>query len=139
MVNWGFLSTARINEALLRVIGDVPEARAFAVASRDAERAAAYAREHAIERSYGRYEELLDDPEVEIVYVSLPNGLHVEWTRKALEAGKHVLCEKPLSRSVSEVEAAFDLASDRGLVLSEAFMYRHNPHTKRIKELVDSG
>jgi D-xylose 1-dehydrogenase (NADP+, D-xylono-1,5-lactone-forming) len=139
MVNWGFLSTARINDALLRVIGEVPDAHAFAVASRDAERAATYAREHEIERSYGSYEQLLDDPAVDIVYISLPNGLHVEWTRRALDAGKHVLCEKPLSRSVSEVESTFDLAAERGLVLSEAFMYRHNPQTKRIRELVDSG
>jgi xylose dehydrogenase (NAD/NADP) len=139
MVNWGFLSTARINEALLRVISEVPDADAFAVASRDADRAAAYAREHGIHRSYGSYDQLLNDPEVDIVYISLPNGLHVEWTRRALHAGKHVLCEKPLSRSVSEVEAAFDFATERGLVLSEAFMYRHNPQTKRIKELVDSG
>src|ERR1700722_16061293 len=118
MVNWGFLSTARINQALLRVIGEVPDAEAFAVASRDADRAAAYARGHGIQRSYGSYDELLDDPEVDIIYVSLPNGLHVEWTRRALAAGKHVLCEKPLSRSVSEVEGAFDFAAERGLVLS---------------------
>ena len=139
MVNWGFLSTARINDALLGVIGDVPDADAFAVASRDADRAALYAREHQIHRSHGSYEDLLADPEVDIVYISLPNGMHVDWTRRALEADKHVLCEKPLSRSVLEVEAAFDLAEERGLVLSEAFMYRHNPQTKRIKELVETG
>ncbi len=92
-----------------------------------------------IERAYGSYEALLADPDVEAVYVSLPNGMHVEWSRKALEAGKHVLCEKPLSRSADEVEQLFDLAHARGLHLSEAFMYRHHPQTQRVKELVQSG
>ncbi|HEX3801360.1 MAG TPA: Gfo/Idh/MocA family oxidoreductase [Solirubrobacteraceae bacterium] len=139
MTNWGFLSTARINDALLGGIAAVPEEVAYAIASRDAGRAAEYARLKGIERSYGSYQELLADPDVDIVYVSLPNGLHVEWTRRALEAGKHVLCEKPLSRSPSEVEELFELAQTRGRQLSEAFMYRHNPQTKLIKELVDAG
>ncbi|MGH2864094.1 MAG: Gfo/Idh/MocA family protein, partial [Solirubrobacteraceae bacterium] len=139
MTNWGFLSTARINEALLRGISAVPDARALAVASRDSDRAGAYARAKGIERAYGGYAELLADPDVEVVYVSLPNGLHVEWTEAALEAGKHVLCEKPLSRSPAEVERLFKLAHERGLHLCEAFMYRHHPQTKRLKELVEGG
>ena len=139
MTNWGLLSTARINDALLRGIAAVPDATAFAVASRDADRADEYARDNGIERAYGGYEQLLADPDVDVVYISLPNGMHVEWTRRALEAGKHVLCEKPLSRSPAEVEQLFDLAEARGLHLSEAFMYRHHPQTKRVKELVDSG
>lgn len=139
MTNWGILSTARINDALLRGIAAVPEASAFAVASRDADRAAEYARHNGIERAHGGYEQLLSDPGVDVVYVSLPNGLHVEWTRRALEAGKHVLCEKPLSRSPAEVEELFDLAQTRGLRLVEAFMYRYHPQTKKVKELVDSG
>ncbi|MGH3093166.1 MAG: Gfo/Idh/MocA family protein, partial [Gaiellaceae bacterium] len=81
----------------------------------------------------------LADPDVEAVYISLPNSLHVEWSIRALEAGKHVLCEKPLSRRPAEVEEAFDAAEQAGLVLTEAFMYRHNPQTARLKELVDSG
>lgn len=139
MTRWGFLSTARINDALLRGIAAVPDARAWAVASRDAARAQEYAKVNGIERAYGGYEQLLADPEVEVVYISLPNGMHVEWSRRALEAGKHVLCEKPLSRSAAEVGELFDLARSRGLHLSEAFMYRHHPQTKRLKELVDSG
>jgi predicted dehydrogenase len=139
MINWGLLSTARINDALLRGIAAVPDARALAVASRDSARAQAYAQANAIERAYGSYDELLADPEVEVVYVSLPNGMHVEWTKAVLEAGKHVLCEKPLSRSAAEVEQLFDLAQARGLHLSEAFMYRHHPQTKRLKKLVDDG
>jgi predicted dehydrogenase len=133
------LSTARINDALLQGIAAVPDAQALAVASRDAARARDYARANGIERAYGGYEQLLADPDVDVVYISLPNGMHVEWSTRALEAGKHVLCEKPLSRSASEVDQLFDLAHDRGLHLSEAFMYRHHPQTKRLKALVDSG
>jgi D-xylose 1-dehydrogenase (NADP+, D-xylono-1,5-lactone-forming) len=139
MTRWGLLSTARINDALLRGIEAIPDATAYAVASRDAERASAYAQRKGIERAYGSYEQLLADPEVDVVYISLPNGMHVQWTRRALEAGKHVLCEKPLSRSPAEVESLFDLAAARDLYLSEAFMYRHHPQTKRLKELVDTG
>ncbi len=139
MVNWGVISTANINKRLLAGVRLAENATALAVASRDAERARAYAREHEIERAYGSYEELLADPDVEVVYVSLPNGLHVEWSRRALEAGKHVLCEKPLSRHPHEVQELYDLAQARGLHLMEAFMYRHNPQTLRLKELVESG
>ena len=139
MTNWGLLSTARINDALLRGIEAVPDATAYAVASRDAERAAEYAQRKGIERAYGGYEQLLADPDVDVVYISLPNGMHVEWTRRALEAGKHVLCEKPLSRSPARGRGALRPRCARGLHLSEAFMYRHHPQTKRIKELVDTG
>ena len=139
MSAWGLLSTARINDALLRGIAAVPDAQALAVASRDGDRARAYAQANGIERAYGSYDELLADPDVEVVYISLPNGMHVEWSTRALDAGKHVLCEKPLSRSSAEVEQLFDLADARGLHLSEAFMYRHHPQTKRLKELVDAG
>jgi D-xylose 1-dehydrogenase (NADP+, D-xylono-1,5-lactone-forming) len=110
-----------------------------AVASRDRSRAEQYAREHGIERAYGSYDELLADPELDAVYVSVPNALHVEWSIRALEAGKHVLCEKPLSRRPAEVERAFDAAERAGRVLMEGFMYRHHPQTRRLTELVDEG
>ncbi|MGC9220600.1 MAG: Gfo/Idh/MocA family protein [Solirubrobacteraceae bacterium] len=139
VTRWGLLSTARINDALLAGMALVAETRPVAVASRDAQRARAYARARDIETAYGSYEELLADPTVDIVYISLPNSMHVEWTRRAMNAGKHVLCEKPLSRSPVEVAALFDLADSRGLVLSEAFMYRHHPQTAALKALVDSG
>jgi D-xylose 1-dehydrogenase (NADP+, D-xylono-1,5-lactone-forming) len=110
-----------------------------AVASRDQARAEAYAREHGLERAYASYEELLADADVEAVYVPLPNSLHVEWSIRALEAGKHVLCEKPLSRHPDDVERAFDIAEQAGLVLMEAFMYRHHPQTACVAELVERG
>jgi xylose dehydrogenase (NAD/NADP) len=138
-VSWGFLSTANINDKLLAGAAESDRADVIAVASRDAARAEAYARERGIERAYGSYEELLADPDVEAVYISLPNSLHVEWSIRALEARKHVLCEKPLSRRAADVERAFDVAEESGRLLMEAFMYRHNPQTARLKELTDGG
>jgi len=110
-----------------------------AVASRDATRAYAYARAHGIRRAHGSYDALLADDEIDAVYVSLPNSLHVQWATLALEAGKHVLCEKPLSRRAGEVEAVFELAGRDGLVLMEGFMYRHHPQTRVLTEAVASG
>jgi predicted dehydrogenase len=110
-----------------------------AVASRAKDSADRYAREWKIPQAYGSYEELLADPEIEAVYISLPNTMHCEWSIKSLEAGKHVLCEKPMTRHPAEVEAAFDAAERAGRLLSEAFMYRHNPQTRRVRQLVDEG
>ncbi len=138
-VRWGVLSTADINDKVLRGAAESDRVEVLAVGSRDAGRAEAYARRRGIERSYGSYEELLADPDVEAVYISLPNSMHVDWSIRALEAGKHVLCEKPLSRHPQEVERAFDAADGAGRILMEAFMWRHNPQTKRLKELVDGG
>ena len=138
-VRWGLLSTAHINEKVLAGAAESNRVDVIAVASRDAARAEAYARERGIERAYGTYEELLADPDVEAVYISLPNSLHVEWSIRALEAGKHVLCEKPLDRRPTEVERAFDAAERAGRILMEAFMYRHNPQTAKLTELVDGG
>jgi len=107
-----------------------------AVASRNPGRAESYAREHGIECAHGSYEALLADPGVDAVYIPLPNSLHVEWSRRALEAGKHVLCEKPLTDRPDDARALFDLAERNGLVLAEGFMYRHNPQTRRLEELV---
>jgi xylose dehydrogenase (NAD/NADP) len=138
-VQWGVLSTARINAKFLAGVAQSDECDVVAVASRDPERATQYAREHRIERAYGSYEQLLDDPDVEAVYISLPNSLHVDWTQRALQAGKHVLCEKPLSRRVADVEAAFDVAQSADRLLMEAFMWRHNPQTRRVVQLVQAG
>jgi D-xylose 1-dehydrogenase (NADP+, D-xylono-1,5-lactone-forming) len=138
-VRWGILSTADINRKVIPGAHASPKVELVAVASRDQTRAEEYARTWEIERAYGSYEALLADPEIEAVYISLPNTMHCEWSVKALEAGKHVLCEKPLSRHADQVEAAFDASERTGLLLSEAFMYRHSPQTKRAKELVDAG
>jgi D-xylose 1-dehydrogenase (NADP+, D-xylono-1,5-lactone-forming) len=138
-VKWGLLSTALINEAILAGAAETSDVDVIAVASRDEERARSYADEHGLERSYGSYEGLLADPDVEAVYVSLPNSLHVEWTLKALESGKHVLVEKPFSKHPDQVEEAFNRADAADLVLSEGFMWRHHPQTRRLVELIDEG
>lgn len=138
-VKWGLLSTALINDAILHGAAESQEVEVIAVASRDEKRARSYADEHGLERSFGSYEALLTDPDVEAVYVSLPNRLHVEWALRALDAGKHVLVEKPFSRHADQVEEAFDRAEVAGLVLSEGFMWRHHPQTSRLAELIASG
>jgi xylose dehydrogenase (NAD/NADP) len=138
-VAWGLLSTARINGQILAAAAESDEAEIVAVASRDRSRAEAYSRKHGIPRAHGSYEELLADPAVDAIYNPLPNSLHVPWTLRALEAGKHVLCEKPFSRRAADVEEAFALADRQGRVLSEAFMYRHHPQTKRAADLVRKG
>ena len=135
----GIISTAHINRLVLAGARESEQVDVIAVASRDQARAEAYAREQGIERAYGSYEALLADPDVEAVYISLPNSLHVEWSIHALEAGKHVLCEKPLDRRPEEVERAFDAADRAGRILAEAFMWRHNPQTAKLLELVGSG
>jgi predicted dehydrogenase len=138
-VKWGIISTADINRKLLAGAAASSEVDVVAVGSRDLERARAFADEHGIERAYGSYEELLADPEVEAVYNPLPNTMHVDWSIRALEAGKHVLCEKPLDRDPAAAERAFDAAARAGRLLTEAFMWRHNPQTRRLAELVAGG
>ena len=138
-VKWGILSTGNINRKVIPGAHASPKVDLAAVASRDQARADEYAKTWEIPRAYGSYEALLADPQIEAVYVSLPNSMHCEWSIKALEAGKHVLCEKPLSRHTSDVEAAFDAADRAGRLLSEAFMYRHNPQTKHARQLVEEG
>ena len=138
-VRWGILSTARINRKLLAGAALSSEVDVVAVGSRDAARARAFADEHGIPTSYGSYEELLADPAVEAIYNPLPNTLHCGWSIRALEAGKHVLCEKPMSSSAAEVEEAFAAAERTGFLLTEAFMYRHHPQAKRLAALVAEG
>jgi xylose dehydrogenase (NAD/NADP) len=139
VVKWGILSTADINRKVIPGMHASDKAELIAVASRGQRRAEEYAREWEIDRAYGSYQALLDDDDVEAVYISLPNTLHCDWSIRAVEAGKHVLCEKPMSRHVGDVESAFDAAEKNGRILMEAFMYRHNPQTTRLRQLVDDG
>jgi predicted dehydrogenase len=109
-VKWGIMSTARINRLFLAGAREASDAEVVAVASRDRAAAERYARDHGIDRAHGGYEAVLGDPEVEVVYISLPDALHLKWSVRALDAGKHVLCEKPLGRRAADVNAAFDVA-----------------------------
>jgi D-xylose 1-dehydrogenase (NADP+, D-xylono-1,5-lactone-forming) len=139
LIRWGIISTARINRKFLAGAQQSSTLEVVAVASRERESAERYAADNGIERAYGGYEALLADPDIDVVYISLPNSMHVEWTVRALEAGKHVLCEKPMGRRAAEVEHAFDVADREGRLLMEAFMYRHNPQTRRLVELIGDG
>src|SRR2546427_6161894 len=119
-VKWGILSTADINRKVIPGAHTSEKAELIAVASRDQRRAEEYAREWEIDRAYGSYEALLEGGEVEAVYISLPNAVHFEWSVRALQAGEHVLCEKPMSRHVGDVETAFDAAEKAQRILMEA-------------------
>jgi D-xylose 1-dehydrogenase (NADP+, D-xylono-1,5-lactone-forming) len=138
-VSWGLLSTAAINDRVLPGLARSEQVRVVAVASRDAAKVQAYAAERGIPRAHSSYDALLADPQVEAVYVNLPNSLHTEWTLRALEAGKHVLCEKPMTPRAADVERVFELARRRDLQVMEGFMYRHNPQTLKLAELVGAG
>jgi len=138
-LNWGLFSTAKINQALIKPLAASNRARLLAVASRSQSSADAYAREWNIPRAHGSYEALLNDPEIDVIYNSLPNDLHAEWTIKALRAGKHVLCEKPIALTIAEVDSMIAASKETGRVLAEAFMYRHHPQTLKAQEIVESG
>jgi len=136
-LTFGVLGTAGIARKAV-----VPAIRASdhalgAVASRDEERAGRFAEDHGIPRSYGSYEALLGDDGIDAVYVPLPNGLHAEWTKRAADAGLHVLCEKPLAGDAAEAQSVADRCEDRGVTLMEGFMYRYHPRTERALELAE--
>lgn len=139
-VRWGILGTASVTHrrfmpAILRSRNAAP----VALASRDYARAQEFAANHSISVPYGSYEELLADPEVQAVYIPLPNHLHGEWTVKAAEAGKHVLCEKPMAVDAEEARRMVDACRAHGVVLMEGFMYRLNPRTLAIRRAIDDG
>ena len=138
-VRWGVLGAARINERMLPAMARAGNARLAAVASRRPEAAAALAAGHPGARACAGYEELLADPEIDAVYLPLPNHLHAEWAVRAAERGKHVLCEKPLALTVAEAEAVAAAARARGVHVMEGFMYRFHPQHERVWELIRSG
>ena len=138
-LRWGILSTARINDALLNPLRVSRRNQLVAVSSRTQDKAEAYARKIKIKRAYGSYPALLADPEIDVIYNPLPNHLHAEWTIKAVQAGKHVLCEKPLALTIQEVDAISDASEKYGKVVAEAFMYRTHAQSLKVKEIVDSG
>ena len=138
-LRWGILSTAKINNALISPIKWAGRSELVAVASRNLERATAYAKEKDIPKAHGSYEALLADPEIDVVYISLPNTLHREWTIKAAEAGKHVLCEKPIVPTMAELDQVEAAAKANDVTVFEAFMYLHHPQTLKIKEMIQSG
>jgi predicted dehydrogenase len=133
------ISTAAIGDELVPAFRSSAGNELIAVASRDVARARAYAEEHGIPEARDSYRAILEDERIDAVYIPLPNALHGEWTRAALQSGKHVLCEKPLTPTADEAEQLFQLAAANRLVLAEAFMYRHHPKTQRVLELLSGG
>jgi D-xylose 1-dehydrogenase (NADP+, D-xylono-1,5-lactone-forming) len=138
-LNWGFLSTAKINQKLMPAFRESKRNHLQAVASRTQDYADAYARQWKIPKAFGSYEALLSAPDIDVIYISLPNHLHAEWTIKALRAGKHVLCEKPFALTLDEVDAIQKSAKETGRIVTEAFMYRHHPQTLKVRQMVDDG
>ena len=139
-VRWGIISTADIGMTKVTpAIQAAPNSEVVAIGSRNLERAEVAAGSLGIERVYGSYEAVLEDPDVDAVYIPLPNDLHAEWTFRAAAAGKHILCEKPLAMTADQAQEMVDAARDAGVRLQEAFMYRHHPTWVEAVKLVESG
>lgn len=139
-IKWGVIGTAKIAEVCtIPGMKQAENCEMYAVAGRSIEKAEAFKEKYGFEVAYGSYDELLQDENVEAVYIALPNMLHYEWAKKALKAGKHVLCEKPLTPTAKEAEELYACAKENGVHLMEAFAYLHSPFIAAIKEEIDSG
>lgn len=139
-INWGVLGTAGIARGqTIPGMLQAENCNLYAVAGRSKEKAQAFQKEFGFEKAYDSYDALLSDPQVEAVYVPLPNELHYEWTMKAMQAGKHVLCEKPLAPTPEQVEQLYAAAEEYGVVLMEAFAYLHSPYMQALKEDLANG
>jgi predicted dehydrogenase len=138
-LRWGILGVAKINERLLPAFARATNAELAAIASRSLERARAAARAAGIPTAYGSYEALLNDLSLDVIYNPLPNTLHAEWTMKAAERGKHILCEKPLAPTATEAQQVIDFCRSRGVCLMDGFMWPHHPRTARLRQFLDSG
>lgn len=138
-LRWGILGAARIARSYTAAIRESCNGELASVAARDPARAQSFAAEHGIPRAAASYEALLEDPRIDAVYIALPNALHAEWSTRALQAGKHVLCEKPLATSAREAEQMREAADASGRVLAEAIMYRLHPVNIEAIRLLRSG
>lgn len=138
-IAWGIIGAGRIARKFAAALHEISTSKLVAIASRDAARAVTIAADLGAPVAYGSNEQLLADPQIQAVYIGLPNGLHVEWSLKAAQAGKHVLCEKPLAPTAAEAAHMLATARAHNVWLAEAFMYRFHPRTKKLAELVQSG
>ncbi len=139
-LRFGILGAARIApEALIKPAQKSSDAEVVAIAARDSARAREFAETHRIPRVHASYEDLVADPELDVIYNPLPNSMHCEWTIAALRAGKHVLCEKPLASNATEAAKMAKVAKETGMILGEAFHYRYHPLADRVREIIDSG
>ena len=138
-VRWGILSTAWINVAMLGPLRRSARSELVAVASRSLEKAQDYATKNDIAKAYGSYEQLLNDPEIDVIYNSLPNTLHAEWTIQAAAAGKHVMCEKPLVTTLDDLDAVESAAHEHRVTVFEAISFLHHPQLQTIRQWVSAG
>lgn len=139
-VRWGILGTANIAQtAFIPAVRETVDGEIRAVGSRSLEKARAFAKAHQIPHAYESYEAVLDDPEIDAVYIPLPNTLHAEWIIAAAQAGKHIFCEKPLTMTYDEAKRAVEACKTAGVMLVEAFVYRFHRQSQRLRELLDSG
>jgi predicted dehydrogenase len=138
-LRWGILGVAHINRRLIPALHAAVNAELRAIASRSADRAREAAHQSHIPHAYGDYQALLDDPEIDAVYIPLPNDLHAEWIIKAAEHGKHVLCEKPLCPTADEARRVVDFCREKGVKLLDGFMWPHHPRTARLRQLLHGG
>jgi predicted dehydrogenase len=138
-LRWGILGCGKIANTFARALQDSAACELHAVAARDLDRAQVFASEHLAARAYGAYEDLLADPEVDAVYIATIHPQHATWIARCAQAGKHVLCEKPLTMNLREAQGVAKLARDKRCLLREAFMYRHHPQTQQVVDLVEAG
>ena len=138
-IRWGILGVAKINDRLLPAFRKIGNGELVAIASRSLDRAQAAARAAGIPRSFGAYEELLDDPNIDAVYIPLPNNLHGKWTKEAARRGKHILCEKPLSPAADEAQEIVAFCREQKVCLMDGFMWPHHPRTRMLREFLDRG
>jgi predicted dehydrogenase len=138
-VRWGILGVAKINDRLLPAFAKAANANLCAIASRSLDKAKAAAARAGIPHAHGSYEALLDDPGLDAIYIPLPNTLHDEWTRKAADRGKHVLCEKPLAPTADECAALVAYCQTKKIKLMDGFMWPHHPRTHMIKKMLNEG
>lgn len=139
-IKWGVLGTAGIARGCtIPGMMLAENCERYAIAGRNKEKVDSFAEEFGFEKTYLDYEELLSDPKIEAVYIPLPNHLHYEWVRKAIEHGKHVLCEKPLAPTAKQAEELIEAANAKGVILMEAFAYLHSPYIAEVKKLVSEG
>ena len=138
-LQWGIIATGNIAAAFARALKHARRGELLAVASRNQEGAELFGKEHEAQRRYGAYDALLEDPDVDAVYISTPHPMHAEWAIKCAQAGKHILCEKPMTLNARDTERVIEAARSADVFLMEAFMYRCHPQTERLVELLQSG
>jgi len=139
-VKWGIMGTANVARwGMIPGMKKAENCELYAIAGRSAEKAMAFQEQYGFEKAYGSYEELLQDPEVQAVYIPLPNDIHLKWVKAALKAGKHVLCEKPMAMNAAESREMYQTAKECGKLLMEAYAYLHSPYVESLKETVKSG